>query len=442
MKKNISKRLTRREKLKFYKDLEFPKGFLWGAATSSHQVEGDNKNNDWCAWETDKRYKRFSSGKAANQYELYKEDIKLIKELNQNAHRFYIEWSRIEPSEDIWDYSAIKHYKDELILMKKAGIKTMLTLHHFTNPVWFVQKGGFTKRKSVFYFNRYVSFVAEQFGDLVDFWITINEPGIYTTQSYLHGVWPPQIKNKYKTFKVYWYLAKSHKKAYQTIHKIYKKKNWQTPKVGIAQNAISIHSYKPYSFFSFIIASFINWLWNHSFFYLTKKHHDFLGINYYFHFRIDKSALKTFDIFINTYIEHREMSSVGWEIYSQGIFNVLLDMKRYKLPIYITENGIATVDENKRSRYLISYLKEVYHAIYAGVPVKGYFYWALIDNFEWEKGFDPRFGLVEVNFSTFQRSIRSTARIYSKICQTNSIPSYLLKFLGHGVKPEDIKEKI
>ncbi|TSC95940.1 MAG: beta-glucosidase [Parcubacteria group bacterium Athens1014_10] len=438
-KKNIIKKMSRREKLKYYETLEFPKGFLWGAATSSHQVEGDNKNNDWWVWENDKKYKRFHSGKAANQHELYENDIKLIKELNQNSHRFSIEWSRIEPKEGVWDFSEIKYYKNELEIMKKSGLKTMVTLHHFTNPVWFAQKGGFAKRKSIFYFQRYVNFIVEQLGNLVDFWITINEPGVYVSQSYLNGVWPPQIKNKWQALKVYLNLARGHKKAYKSIHKIYKTKKWGEAKVGIAQNTISSHSYHPYSFGPFIVITFINWLWNHSFFWLTKGKHDFLGINYYFHFRINSSVLKTFDFFINTYIEHREMSSVGWEVYPEGIFNVLLDMKKYKLPIYITENGIATVDENKRSRYLVAYLKEIYHAICADVPVKGYFYWALIDNFEWEKGFEPRFGLIEVNYKTFERNIRSTARVYSRICQENSIKPYLLKFLGHGISPKDIK---
>lgn len=439
MKKINPKKLTAREKLKFYETLKFPKGFLWGTATSSHQVEGDNKNNDWWVWEHDKKYKRLHSDLATNQYKLYEQDIKLMKTLNQNSHRFSIEWSRIEPKEGLWDYNAVAHYKDELKKMKKAKIKTMVTLHHFTNPIWFAKKGAFAKKSSIFYFNRYASFVAEQLGDLVDFWVTINEPLVYASQSYLSGVWPPQIKSKWKTIKVYLNLVRSHKEVYQSINKIYKRKKWGKPKIGIAQNAISIHSYEPYSFKSFLLVSFINWVYNHSFLSLTKGRHDFLGINYYFHFRVDRSILKTFNFFINAYLEHREMSSVGWEIYPQGIFNVLLDMKKYNLPIYITENGIATLSENKRARYLVSYLKEIYHAIYAGVPVKGYFYWSLLDNFEWEKGFEPRFGLIEVNYKTFERITRFTAHVYSKICQTNSIPPYLLKFLGYGVKPEDIK---
>ena len=439
--RTLAKKMTPREKLKYYETLEFPKDFLWGAATSSHQVEGDNKNNDWWAWENGHR-KRFKSGKAANQYNLYKEDIKLIKELNHNSHRFSIEWSRIEPKEGIWDFNAIKHYRDELKRMKKAGLKTMLTLHHFTNPLWFAEKGAFVSKKSVFYFQRYASFAVEKFGDLVDFWITVNEPGVYVSQSYLSGVWPPQLKSKSQSLKVYFNLARAHKRAYKIIHKIYKEKKWGKAKVGIAQNTISTHSYHPYNFKEFIIVSFINWIWNHSFFWLTKRSHDFLGINYYFHFRINNVVLKTFDFFVNSYIEHREMSSVGWEIYPQGIFDVLLDMKKYNLPIYITENGIATVDENKRTRYLVSYLKEIYHAMCAKASIKGYFYWSLIDNFEWEKGFSPRFGLVEVNYRTFERNIRSTARVYSHICRENAIKPYLLKFLGHGVGPKDIIDKL
>src|SRR3989344_6782417 len=128
------------------------------------------------------------------------------------------------------------------------------------------------------------------------------------------------------------------------------------------------------------------------------------------------------------------MTSVGWEVYPQGMFDVLIDMNSYGLPIYVTENGIATTNESKRSRYLISYLKELYHAIQAGVDVRGYFYWSLIDNFEWEKGFEPRFGLIEVNYRTMKRKMRKAALLYAKICENNSIPHNFLRFLGHAVE--------
>jgi len=256
---------------------------------------------------------------------------------------------------------------------------------------------------------------------------------VYSTQSYLSGVWPPCQRSYWQTWKVYHNLAVAHKLAYNIIHYSKKKKSCKD-KVGVAHNSISVHTYRKNSIFDYIFMRFVNFFWNDSFYYLTRGKHDFLGINYYFHYRVDHFSLNPLHFFVDVHSEHREMTSVGWEIYPQGIFNVLLNMRKYNLPIYITENGIATLSESKRQRYLVSYLKEVYHAILAGVNVRGYFYWSLLDNFEWEKGFQPRFGLIGVDYKNFKRQVRSTAKIYAEICHTNSIPPRLLKLVGHSIE--------
>ncbi|MFH1173409.1 MAG: family 1 glycosylhydrolase, partial [bacterium] len=157
---------TRRARLRYYETLKFPRGFLWGTSTSSHQVEGGNQYNDWWAWEQASKH-HLKSGQAANHYKLYKQDISLVKKLYQNVHRFSIEWSRIEPAEGQWDFNEVKHYRQVLLELKKRNIQAMVTLHHFTNPQWFAQKGGWIKRKNIHYFDRYVKFIVEELGDLV-----------------------------------------------------------------------------------------------------------------------------------------------------------------------------------------------------------------------------------------------------------------------------------
>ena len=424
---------TTRGKLRFHQTLPFPDNFFWGTSTSSHQIEGGNDNNDWWEWEMSSK-KRFHSQQACHSYELYEKDIEIMESLGMKAYRFSLEWSRIEPKPGEWNSDAINHYRRQIALLNKKNIKPFVTLHHFTNPIWFKDMGGWKNKKSSQYYLRYVEYVVSRLGDLVDYWITINEPLVYSIHSYLVGVWPPEAHSYLSAFRVYRHFIKSHRRAYQLIHRIYSKENWHKPKVGFSNNSVSLYSYQIHSLRSWIFIRISDWIWNHSFYAFTKKTHDFVGINYYFHYRLKSIHFKALRFFVEARNEHREMSQVGWEVYPQGIFDVLIDMKRYQLPIFITENGIATSNESKRARYLIAYIKEVYHAIQAGAKVKGYFYWSLLDNFEWEKGYKPRFGLVEVNFKDFTRSMRRAAEIYSKITKTNSLPHSLLKYLGHSVE--------
>lgn len=422
-----------RDRLRFHETMYFPSGFLWGSATSAHQVEGKNVFSDWWSWEQ-KSKKRFHSAHACNEYELFESDFDIVRDLHQNAHRFSLEWSRIEPQEGTWDIQAIEHYKKVIQTLHKRNIRPVITLHHFTNPLWFQKKGGWVSRKAVFYFTRYVKRVIEEFGSLTYFWITINEPTVYCTMAYISSVWPPGKKNYFFAYRAYRNLARAHTKAYDIIHSLCKQYDWHPPKVGVALNSVSLYSYQKHSFMAWFFTLVSDWIWNHSFLALTRGKHDFIGINYYFHYRLKDKHFKTIRFFLEARDEKREMSSVGWEVYPQGIFDVLTDFRKYHLPIYITENGIATTNESKRTRYIVSYLKEVYHAIQSGVDVRGYFYWSLLDNFEWEKGFHPRFGLLRVNFNNQKRSIREAARVYSHICKTNSIPHKLLRYIGHSVE--------
>ncbi len=415
------------------KILKFPKGFLWGTATSAHQVEGNNINSDWWLWEQqnkgkvlpvkEKKFKnqKFEpSGKACDQYHLYEKDFDLIKEMNNNAYRMSIEWARIEPKEGKWDLDELEHYKDVLRALKKRQIQVMLTLHHFTNPQWFAMKGGWTNWRSPKYFKRYAKFVIENLGSLVDFWITINEPEIYMDMSYLSGFWPPQVKSVKQAAKVYLNMIRAHKKVYKLIHKLMDNKE-KKAQVGVTINVMSFTSYKKHSLIELFYIHAADRLINHSFYDLTKKYHDFLGINFYFRVRLKQKEGSLMPEVMHIKEQEREVSDMGWLIYPHGIFSVLMDFKDFNLPIYITENGIATTDDKKRVKFIVNYLAEIYRAIQGGVDVRGYFYWSLLDNFEWDKSFGPKFGLVEVNFKTLERKPKPSFKVYAEICKMNGV---------------------
>ena len=200
--------------------VQFPKDFYWGAATSSYQVEGNNTNADWWAWELKAGKER--SGQACNHYELFEQDFDLVKSLNHNAHRLSIEWSRIEPIEGEFSDEAIVHYINVIKALRKRGIEPMVTLHHFTNPTWFSDSGGWTDRRCVQRFLRYCEFVVRALARGVHYWFTINEPTVYFSHSFLWGKWPPQAKSFLKTKAVYHHLIEAHIEAYRLIHRVYK----------------------------------------------------------------------------------------------------------------------------------------------------------------------------------------------------------------------------
>ncbi|HUT96436.1 MAG TPA: glycoside hydrolase family 1 protein [Candidatus Paceibacterota bacterium] len=369
--------------------LKFPENFYWGTATSAYQVEGGIKN-DWSMIG-----KKFDAGIACDHYHKFEEDFDLAKSLNNNAHRFSIEWARIEPEEGKFDQKEIEHYRKVILALKERGLEPFMTLYHWTLPIWFVEKGGWLNEDAPKDFGRFVGKIVSEYKDLVKFWITLNEPdNVYAVLSFLIGKWPPFIKNWFKFRRVCKQLIITHKEIYELIHKI-------SPDafVGIAQN---------YTHFKGFL-KILNTFWNQKFLNKIENHHDFIGLNYYFHHSLSE-ILK---------LSHRKRTDIGWEIYPEGIYHVLKDFKKYNKPIYITENGLADAKDEKRTKFIIEHLKWVYKAIEEGVDVRGYFHWSLLDNFEWDKGFEPRFGLIEIDYKTFQRIPRPSSRVYAEICKNN-----------------------
>lgn len=371
--------------------MKFPDNFYWGTATSAYQVEGGIRNNWSAAGE------KFDAGIACDHYHRFEEDFDLAKGMNNNAHRFSIEWARIEPVEGKFNETEIEHYRQVILALKKRGLEPLVTLHHFTLPNWFSEKGHWLNIGAPEYFARFVEKMASEYKELVRFWITINEPNIYTTHSFLRGDWPPFKKSFYITQQIAKTLIESHKKSYEIIHKIV-----PDAQVGIA--SFNTH-------YGGILKLFSDYYWNHQFLQAIRDYQDFIGLNYYLsHYLF--SALK---------LSNKEKTDMGWEIHPKEIQYVLGALKQYNKPIYITENGLADAKDEKREKFIESHLEGVHKAISEGVDVKGYFHWSLLDNFEWDKGFEPRFGLVEIDYKTLKRIPRPSSVKYAEICKNNSI---------------------
>jgi beta-glucosidase len=418
------------------KKLTFPKGFLWGAATSAHQIEGANRNN-WSVWEKKnaKRLaneakiklakcktgkaclpsdrfpemfdpKNYISGRACDHYNRYEEDFDIAKSLGLNAFRISIEWSRIEPAEGKFDEREIEHYRKVLEAIRARGMEPFVTLWHWTLPLWLAEKGGVASEKFPKYFERYAERIAKEFSDSTTFWLTLNEPTAVIGASYSAGVWPPQKKNPLAALGVYKNLSCAHNLAYAIIRKTSKR-----AKVGFVNILNFLDPYNKNSLLDKLSVKIGNYFSNKKFLNLTKKSNDFLAVDYYFHHRVKFPFAKK--------NENKEVSDLGWEIYPEGIYHILKDLGRYNLPIYITENGLADADDKKRAKFIKDHLRWTHKAVSEGADVRGYFHWSLLDNFEWDKGFWPRFGLVEVDYETLERKIRPSAWEYAKICKNN-----------------------
>lgn len=382
--------------------------FVWGAATSAHQVEGNNIHNDWWEWEVRGKV-AYRSGSACDHYRRFDEDFALAAALGHTAHRLSLEWSRIELAPGQYQSAALEHYRDVLRALKQRNLKTFVTLHHFTNPRWFARQGGWEHPRAALQFGQYVRVVAQALGDLVDVWITINEPNIYALKGYWEGVWPPGQRHHWRAVeRVTRHFAAAHQEAYRIIHQSH-----PAAKVGIAQSVVAFLPARADSRLDQLVVQAHNWYYNHRFFQLTRGCHDFIGLNYYY--AAGRKFSGRWPFFTPAPLPYPQTKPLAWSIYPSGLTRLLQDFKRYQLPIYITENGLPDADDHLRGEFIRQHIRAIEAAQQQGADVRGYFHWSLLDNFEWAEGFTPRFGLVAVDFATQERAIRPSARVYQAI---------------------------
>ncbi len=416
----------------------FPSDFLWGTATASHQVEGNNTNNDWWAWEQAGGHilQGGKSGQACNWWENAEADLDIAADMGTNAHRLSLEWSRIEPEPSVFDQSALDRYRQILLALHARDIEPMVTLHHFSNPLWLVEKGDFTNNIVIDYFRRYTAKVVEALGDLIPKWVTINEPMVYMFSRYLDGAFPaPSGKRGMSSgLKAVRHMLHCHAAAYHTI-----KAQFPNALIGVAKNMPVFEAKADSSAVSRWWTRRVNYLFND--FWLNAMQDgrlrwpfgrgkikglagtfDFIGINYYTRFYVKFPPPKGF---IEPEWGPEAIVSDGnyGEIYPYGLYRVIKQALPYKKPIYITENGLPDADDKHRPGFIMDHLRQIWHAISFSFPVMGYYHWSLVDNFEWDHGWTQRFGLIAMDPITQERSWRNSGLLYKQICHEYAISS-------------------
>lgn len=420
--------------------LHFPKGFLWGTATSSHQVEGQNMANDWWAWEhePDRILHAHRSGEACQWWGgRWQEDLDRAVETHQNAHRLSIEWSRIEPHPAFWDEAALDGYRAILEGMRARGLTPMVTLHHFTNPLWLAEQGGWTNPKVVAWFERYTRKVVGALQDLVEFWVTINEPNVYIYSGYVEGTFPPGVKDLRQAWEAARNLLRAHTAAYHAIHELS-----AAAQVGLAHHYRGFAPQRERNPLDRALARFRHGTFNELFpralrdgrlrFLRWRERvpeargtQDFFGLNYYTREQVGLDPWRPGDILRpGGYPEGADVSPTGFIANEPGGFwEALRWAHRHGLPIYITENGVEDPEDQIRSRYLACHLRELWKAANYNWKIRGYFHWSLVDNFEWERGWTQRFGLWALERESQRRIKRPAAELYEEVCRLNGLSS-------------------
>lgn len=420
---------------------QLPDDFRWCVSTSAYQIEGGLKNSDWWHWEqTPGRVtNNDSSGLASDHWNRVEEDTKLLVDLKVTDYRMSIDWSRLEPRPGEWDQSAIKQYRKEIQLIKKNGIRPIITLHHFTFPQWVREKGAWEWSGLNEAFKKYTEVVFTQIGPDVDTWITINEPNVHLLMGYVVGKWPPSEKRSPRdTISIIRSMMKLHAQTYHQLKNLAEKQGLKID-VGLAFALSAVDSAQEWNFITKIIANIGERIWNWLFadaiqtgrfkiglwpyVYVNeeieglKGTQDFFGVNYYFSHLI-KLTFKGVEVIPRP---NAKRSDMNWEIHPEGLYKNLKTITgRYPgLPILITENGIADSKDSLRPQFLLDHVNAMVRAINEGAPVIGYCHWSFIDNFEWADGFEPRFGLIEVDYKTQKRTPRPSAELFRNLSPLN-----------------------
>ncbi|HEY6072554.1 MAG TPA: family 1 glycosylhydrolase [Anaerolineales bacterium] len=421
----------------------FPRGFLWGAATAAHQVEGSNTNNQWWKWEQE-GHTDGTSGLACDWWGgRWREDFDRAAEAGQNAHRFSVEWSRIQPTPDAWDETALEKYRSMLRGLRERGMTAMVTLHHFSDPLWLSERGGWEAGDIVSLFEKFVRKTVDALKEYCSLWCTINEPNVYALSGYVIGTFPPGVKDIRRAIQVEAAMLRGHAAAYRAIHELqpearvgyalhYRpmeaKSPW-SPLDRLMRNLRydSINMAFPSAISSGVLRSMIGKIPVPE----ARGKQDFLGLNYYSVDTVSFSLSNRKELFSQSgYPQGADLSDSRFiASIPQGLFDSLQwAVRTYpNMPILITENGIDDLNDRIRPRYLAQHVHQMWRGVNFNWPVKGYFHWTLVDNFEWERGWTQRFGLWSLDLDTQKRIKRPSADLYAAICKENGLSSEMVQ---------------
>lgn len=380
----------------------FPNGFLWGTAISSYQVEGGNDEwSDWGDWKT-------RAGKACDFRNRYEEYLDLAKALGTNALRFSIEWGRVEPQPGKWNREELAYYNALVQACFERKLDPLVTLWHISLPKWFAANGGWTNHDMASRFLVFASKIQEALAGKVRRWAILNEPCGTLSHKYITGDWPPGEKSAMLHFlAARRNLIEAHRRAYALM-----KQNDPSSEIGVALGISFDEPARPNHLGDKLLASASRMFGDFGFLKAISPDLDFIGLNYYFHNRL-KLVLDPAHYFFERANENKAVSDLGWEVFPAGLTEVLTRLHRdFGKPLIVTENGIADSTDAKRPEFLAAHARAIADAISRGADVRGYFYWSLMDNFEWAHGFGPRFGLYGMDYEKMQPYERGSCGVY------------------------------
>ena len=423
--------------------ISFPSPFIWGTATASHQVEGHCINN-WSEFELGSKddgqpniKDDQHSGIACDHWNRYPEDIKLIKELGVSHYRFSVEWSKIQPTRDTFDQDVFNHYSEMIDALIHNNITPVLTLYHFTHPLWFEKLGAFEKEENINLFISFCQRVFNEYSTRVKYWCTINEPAVVATQGYFIGMFQPGKKDPQLAAVVLKNLLDAHVRVYHSLKKL---KNGTNVKIGLVKNINQFDPWRRWHILDWMISIIANHFYNDStinflhtglfriripgLVWIDYKNPnainstDYFGLNYYSHNHL-KVKFSLVEPFTMKFRDDDILTDMPYTIYGEGLYRAIQSISILDVPIIITENGIADEEDSRRELYIKRYLYALSTSIKDGYNVIGFFYWSLMDNFEWAFGYDMKFGLFSINFETQERSLRKSAKAYIDIVNNN-----------------------
>jgi beta-glucosidase len=389
--------------------VSFPDGFVWGVAAAAHQIEGGNWNNDW--WEFEHRPDSGCtepSGDCCDSYHRYPDDIALVRDLGFDAYRFSIEWSRIEPEDGEFSRAALEYYRRMLAECHEHGVRPVVTFHHFSNPRWVANLGGWADPGIVDRFSRYCERTVAALGDLISIGCTINEPNIVTLMGFLRGVFPPGRKRDRDGYDA---ANDNMKAAHRRAYDVLKGGPGDFP-VGLCvamgdwwaeaggEDALDRMRYSHEG--QFLEAAIGD---------------DFVGVQAYSRTRVSGAGRV-----LGPEEGVETVPSMYYEFWPAALEAAIRHAAAVTGgPIHVTENGLGHDDDTRRVEYVRGALEGLGRCLADGIDVRSYFYWSLLDNFEWALGYGPRFGLVEVDRATFARTPKPSASWLGGIARANRL---------------------
>ena len=426
-------------------DLSFPEGFLWGVATAAYQVEGGCTETNWHRFERQTKpdgsptiHNGDVCEPACEHWTRYPEDLELCVELGVKSYRFSIEWSKVEPEAGFYDQAVLEHYHAVIDACVERGLVPMATIHHFSNPLWFEDLGAFEQAENIEHLVRFGKRVFGEYQSKVRWWCTFNEIGVYSTMGYALAMFPPGKGDVALCGRVIRNMCKAHVELYHAIKAM---PGGQEAQVGLVKNVFQFDPDRRWHLLDWVSARMLEKLYNRAILGVLEEGRfelsvpmqvslseswpeakgatDFTGLNYYSHARVRFKADPK-EPATQVIPPDEPATDMPYGEYAEGFYRALVEVGRIGKPVIVTENGIADRVDDRRERFIRRYLYAMSRAIRDGVDVRGFYYWTLMDNFEWCEGWQMQFGLYRLDRETQERHLRDGSKAFIEIVGAHS----------------------